>query len=105
LVLVLTLLAACDGASSFDTAAGQQSPPPPTNGGDGSIVPGSGEHGGNGGNGGGLSAVSQNPAPAPELDGGQPIPEPTTFLLLGSGLAAAACYRRRKNRAKVETLS
>jgi len=32
-------------------------------------------------------------------DGGQPVPEPSTLLLVGSGLAAAAMLRRRRRAA------
>jgi hypothetical protein len=45
-----------------------------------------GNPGGHGGNGGG--------------SGGQPVPEPGTLLLVGTGLAGAALLRRRQQRAK-----
>lgn len=37
----------------------------------------------------------QEPSPA----GGAPVPEPTTVILVGSGLGAAALLRRRRRRA------
>jgi hypothetical protein len=33
----------------------------------------------------------------PELLGGQPVPEPATWLLLGSGLAVIAWRQRRRS--------
>ena len=115
-------LGACSGGTVIDTAAGQQNAPQaPTNQPDENLVGGSGsgtgaelseenEHGGgntggNGGNGGNPSSESDIPGHGEKAEheqsdrrgGGEPIPEPTTFLLLGSGLAATAYYRRRKN--------
>lgn len=111
-------LGSCGGAAAVDTAQGQQAPPAPTNQPDETLVSGSGsgveeshqstgggeEGGGNGGNGGSdrtheSEGIERSEAVSHESDrvGGEPIPEPTTFLLFGSGLAAAAYYRRRKN--------
>ena len=91
---------------------GSGNPPAPTSGDDGTVVGNGGSGtggtsitpGGTGGNGGGEGGgepnapiESANLTPIDEVDeGGQPIPEPATLLLLGSGLAAAGYYRRRK---------
>ena len=103
LVAALGLSACADGAT-IESIGQQNSPPPPTNQPDETIVAGpESTEGGNGGNGGnsdtehGETATEPTPDRSDRLGGGEPIPEPTTFLLLGSGLAAAAYYRRRKN--------
>lgn len=109
LALAMTLSLASCGDGHGSSASLSNNPPNPTSGGDDSVVnqntPRGGEvaakttaentntgttgtiasQGSSGGGGGGSGE-----------EGSQPIPEPATFFLLGTGLAAAAVYRRRK---------
>lgn len=58
--------------------------------------PGGGSTGG--GNGGGTSGEGN---PGTGTEGSTPVPEPSTLLLVGSGLACAAMLRRRRQTTKV----
>ena len=112
LTLTMSFSACSDSGNPTLVSNGSGNPPAPTSGDDGTVVGNGGSGtggtsitpGGTGGNGGGEGGgepnapiESANLTPIDEVDeGGQPIPEPATLLLLGSGLAAAGYYRRRK---------
>lgn len=70
---------------------------PGTNPGNSVEPPGGGSTGG--GNGGGNPGEGGNPGTGTE--GSSPVPEPSTLLLVGSGLACAAMLRRRRQTTKV----
>lgn len=101
LTILFALLASlglpgCGGGSHAQatSAASPQAPVNPPDSGSGGTVPSNpatspstgGEPGAGGSTGGGLGSAS----------GSQPVPEPGTFVLVGSGLAALAMMRRRR---------
>ena len=70
----------------------------PNPGGGGTTNPGGGGGGATGGGGsGGGSGGGAGPGGGAGGGGGQPVPEPSTLLLVGSGLASIAMMRRRRN--------
>lgn len=111
----LLALAACSGdrRSPDQLVSGPKNPPPPIVPGDGKVFdpadpihpkgdggsrhePAPGQpNGDDSGNGKDKGKNSQNP-------GGEPVPEPATMLLVGTGLAGVAIYHR-KRRLRVET--
>ncbi len=61
---------------------------------------GGSNQGGGQGSGGGSGASNENPNNGTE--GAQPVPEPSTLLLVGTGLAAAGLLRRRQTKPKAD---
>jgi hypothetical protein len=115
-VLAGLTLGACGGGSHTKSIAPASTPPPPVNppdpgssgggggspgtetggstsgggsggGGSGGSTSGGGSTGGGGTSGGGTGSGS---------GGGQPVPEPSTFVLVGTGLAGLSLLRRRR---------
>jgi hypothetical protein len=119
-VLAGLTLGACGGGSHTKSIAPASTPPPPVNppdpgssggggssgtetggsttgggsggggsggGGSGGSTSGGGSTGGGGTSGGGTGGGS---------GGGQPVPEPSTFVLVGTGLAGLSLLRRRR---------
>ena len=82
------------GGSSTVTTGGGGSGGGSNNGGGGS------NQGGGQGSGGGSGASNENPNNGTE--GAQPVPEPSTLLLVGTGLAAAGLLRRRQTKPKAD---
>ena len=109
LMAILALLAGCDEKSTSvagpDNNAGTDAPPPPADDPDDKILPydppqenpmdeldqkgGGSGNGNNGGNGGGSGGGGDE----------QPVPEPSTLVLVGSGLAIITLCRKKKNKA------
>jgi hypothetical protein len=103
LLLSLTtclLFAACaDHQGELTTA---NAPQPPVNEPDPGAIgnpggqPGTIEPPGGGSQGGGNGGGSQGEGNPGGTEGSSPVPEPSTLLLVGSGLACAAMLRRRR---------
>lgn len=118
-VLAGLTLGACGGGSHTKSIAPASTPPPPVNppdpgssgggggggssgaetggsttgGGSGGSTSGGGSTGGGGGtSGGGTSGGGAGGGSG----GGQPVPEPSTFVLVGTGLAGLSLLRRRR---------
>lgn len=129
-LLVAAAMVSCTDHSSTVAPAPQENPDPPVNGGDGDVFvppiteidpsdpldggPGTGSTGGgsdngggglgdNGGGGGGGGSGQSNGGGGGDGGGtpGAAVPEPGTMLLVGSGLASLAYYRRRQRRPDV----
>jgi hypothetical protein len=108
LALAMTLSLASCGDGHGSSASLSNNPPNPTSGGDDSVVNQNTPRGGevaakttaentNTGTTGTIASQgSSGGGGGSGEEGSQPIPEPATFFLLGTGLAAAAVYRRRK---------
>ncbi|MEO6593218.1 MAG: PEP-CTERM sorting domain-containing protein [Planctomycetota bacterium] len=86
-----------NGASSSTSSSTAPVSGAPGSGGEGSSAgstagPGIGSSGGSNSGSGGTGL--------PPEEGGQPVPEPGTLLLVGSGLAGVALLRRRRQQAR-----
>lgn len=116
LVALLGFTSCADGTSVVSQTSGDtQVPPPPSGGADRDIIAGGDSAPDRGGkdkgdsNGSGTTEEAGTAATdlgGPDAPGpGEPVPEPGTMLLVGSGLAGAALLGRRRRRLEVQTES